>query len=158
MEAPGRVRGTSREANLILSCRRTSIMGPPVGGTFYFEILVTAPLPKTCPKMVLSHKGGSLCVKDVFAKKIFWCREKLRWGRLRSATASIQNEVSRSLISQDFLPKGDTNRRFRRTLRNKCFSGASDTTADQRAGGTFIFEEENRATFLPQRRGASGQR
>src|SRR5262249_14544840 len=30
---------------------------PPVGGTFYFEILVTAPLPKTCPKMVLSHKG-----------------------------------------------------------------------------------------------------
>src|SRR5262249_6773532 len=27
------------------------------------------PLLKTCPKMVLSHKGGSLCVKDVFAKK-----------------------------------------------------------------------------------------
>jgi len=27
------------------------------------------PLTKTCPKMVLSHKGGSLCVKDVFAKK-----------------------------------------------------------------------------------------
>src|SRR5262245_30614411 len=30
-----------------------------------------APLTKTCPKMVLSHKGGSLCVKDVFAKKFF---------------------------------------------------------------------------------------
>src|SRR5262249_54461982 len=27
------------------------------------------PLTKTCPKMVPSHKGGSLCVKDVFAKK-----------------------------------------------------------------------------------------
>src|SRR5262249_8693136 len=27
------------------------------------------PLTKTCPKMVLSDKGGSLCVKDVFAKK-----------------------------------------------------------------------------------------
>ena len=30
-----------------------------------------APLTQTCPKMVLSHKGGSLCVKDVFAKKFF---------------------------------------------------------------------------------------
>src|SRR5262249_33178688 len=28
-------------------------------------------LTKTCPKMVLPHKGGSLCVKDVFAKKFF---------------------------------------------------------------------------------------
>src|SRR5262249_3383878 len=28
-------------------------------------------LTKTCPKMVLSDKGGSLCVKDVFAKKYF---------------------------------------------------------------------------------------
>jgi len=45
----------------------------------------------------------------------------------------IQNGLSRSLISQSFLPKGDTDRRFRRTLRNKRFSGASDTTADQRA-------------------------
>src|SRR4029077_15748933 len=27
------------------------------------------PLPKTCPKMVPSHKGGSFSVKDVFAKK-----------------------------------------------------------------------------------------
>src|SRR5262247_3649007 len=44
-------------------------LDPPVGGTFHFEILVTAPLAKTCPKMVLSHKGGSLCVKDAFAKK-----------------------------------------------------------------------------------------
>jgi hypothetical protein len=49
------------------------------------------PLPKTCPKMVLPIKGGSLCVKDAFAKKIFWCRERFRWRRLRSATASIQN-------------------------------------------------------------------
>src|SRR6516165_1177418 len=44
---------------------------PRVGGTFHFEILFMAPLTKTCPKMVLSHKGGSLCVKDVFAKKFF---------------------------------------------------------------------------------------
>ena len=26
---------------------------PRVGGTFHFQILVAAPLPKTCPKMVL---------------------------------------------------------------------------------------------------------
>src|SRR6516164_5928216 len=35
MEAPGRVR--EPRANLILSCRRTSIMGPPVGGLFGFK-------------------------------------------------------------------------------------------------------------------------
>src|SRR5215468_5491011 len=44
---------------------------PRVGGTFHFENLVMPPLTKTCPKMVLSYKGGSLCVKDVFAKKFF---------------------------------------------------------------------------------------
>jgi hypothetical protein len=44
----------------------------------------------------------------------------------RPAGGSIQNGLSRSLISQSFLPKGDTNRRFRRTLRNKRFSGASN--------------------------------
>ena len=43
-------------------------LDPPVGGTFHFEILVMPPLPKTCPKMVLSHKGGSLCVKDAFGR------------------------------------------------------------------------------------------
>jgi hypothetical protein len=35
-------------------------LDPPVGGTFHFENLVIPPLTKTCPKMVLSHKGGSL--------------------------------------------------------------------------------------------------
>ena len=45
---------------------------------------------------------------------------------------TIQNGLSRSLISRSFLPKGDTNRRFRRTLRNKRFSRASDTTGHAR--------------------------
>jgi hypothetical protein len=40
-------------ANLIFVLPPDVYVGPPVGGTFYFEILVTAPLPKTCPKMVL---------------------------------------------------------------------------------------------------------
>ena len=43
-------------------------LDPPVGGTFHFENLIMPPLPKTCPKMVPSHKGGSLCVKDVLQK------------------------------------------------------------------------------------------
>src|SRR6516162_7349507 len=42
------------------------------------------PLPKTCPKMVLSHKGGSLCVKDAFAKKFFGVREDSAGGPLAS--------------------------------------------------------------------------
>ena len=37
-------------------------LDPPVGGTFHFENLIMPPLTKTCPKMVLSDKGGSLCV------------------------------------------------------------------------------------------------
>ena len=41
---------------------------------------------------------------------------------------TIQNGSSRSLISQSFLPESDTNRRSQRTLRNKRFFGASDTT------------------------------
>jgi len=56
--------------------QKKSALDPPLGGTFHFENLVMPPLTKTCPKMVLSDKGGSLCVKDAFAKKIFWCRER----------------------------------------------------------------------------------
>jgi len=96
-----------------------------------------APLTKTCPKMVLSHKGGSLCVKDVFAKKIFWCRERFRWGRLRSATASIQNDLSRSLILHDFLPESVTIAHLRAALSHKRFFPTTVTTApeDERARG-----------------------
>src|SRR5262249_21259799 len=47
------------------------------------------------------------------------------WG---PANASIQNGSCRLLISHGFLPKGDTTGCFRGTLRNKCFSRASDTT------------------------------
>jgi len=46
-----------------------------------------------------------------------------------------RSELSHSLISQGFLPKSDTNRRSRRTLRNKRFSRASDTTRTNRAQG-----------------------
>src|SRR5215831_7859253 len=42
------------------------------------------PLTKTCPKMVLSHKGGCLCVKDVFAKKFSGAGEDSAVGALAS--------------------------------------------------------------------------
>jgi hypothetical protein len=56
------------------------------------------------------------------------CYPGLAGGTLRAATASIQNESKRLLISQDFLPQSVTTKRFRRTLRNKGFSKASVTT------------------------------
>ena len=73
-------------------------------------------------------------MKDAFAKKFLVPGEiplAARSHRIVSGTVlqggqelatSIQNGLCRSLISQSFLPKGDTNRRFRRTLRNKRFS------------------------------------
>ena len=60
-------------------------LDPPVGGTFYFENLVMPPLTKTCPKMVLSHKGSSLCVKDAFAKKFSYAGEDSAGGASASA-------------------------------------------------------------------------
>src|SRR6516165_12545763 len=50
------------------------------------------PLPKTCPKMVLSHKGGSLCVKDAFAKKFFGVREDSAGGPLASVLRKHSTE------------------------------------------------------------------
>ena len=59
-------------------------------------------------------------------------------GMGRPADGSIQNGSSRSLISQNFLPESDPNRRSQRTLRNKRFFGASDPTADQRARSSWL--------------------
>src|SRR5262245_45351851 len=77
--------------------------------------------------------------------------------------SSIQNGLCRSLISQNFLPKGDKNRRFRRTLRNKRFFGASDTTADHRARSSWLRKlartiESRGAGRTRQRRHAARQR
>src|SRR6516165_7483161 len=51
-----------------------------------------APLTKTCPKMVLSHKGGSLCVKDAFAKKIFGAGRDSAGGALASVLRKHSTE------------------------------------------------------------------
>src|SRR6516162_1261988 len=68
--------GASREANLILSCRRTSIIGPPVGGTFWFQIFIQAPSPEIWSETI---SGG----EEVLAGK---------WGglyRLMALTADL---------------------------------------------------------------------
>src|SRR5262249_5760823 len=61
--------GDREHCHLVLIADPLSV-GPPVGGTFHFENLVMPPLPKTCPKMVLSHKAVALCER-CFAKKNF---------------------------------------------------------------------------------------
>src|SRR6516164_4228791 len=63
MEAPGRVR--EPRANLILSCRRTSIMNPPVGGTFWFQIFIQAPSPEIWSETISGAEGGSGAVSGV---------------------------------------------------------------------------------------------
>jgi len=58
MEAPGRVR--EPRANLILSCRRTSIMNPPVGGTFWFQIFIQASSPEIwCELFLVREVAGA---------------------------------------------------------------------------------------------------
>ena len=43
--------------------------GPPGRGDFSFRDFSHAPSDKNLSKNGSAHKGGSLCVKDVFAKK-----------------------------------------------------------------------------------------
>src|SRR5215813_909443 len=50
------------------------------------------PLTKTCPKMVLSDKGGSLCVKDVFARKFFGAGRVSAGGALASVLRKHSSE------------------------------------------------------------------
>src|SRR6516225_374702 len=46
-----------REANLILSCRRTSIWDPR-GGTFWFQIFIQAPSPEIWRKTISGGEAG----------------------------------------------------------------------------------------------------
>jgi hypothetical protein len=68
------------------------------------------------------------------ARTVVCCRLSLpRWWAGILGADLNRSEASRLLISQGFLPRSGTNRYLRRTLRNKRFSRASGTTADQRA-------------------------
>ena len=70
-----------REANLILSCRRTSIIGPPVGGTFRFQIFIQASSPEIWSETisggeeVLAGKWGGLFLGYLLGKN-FWRRDR----------------------------------------------------------------------------------
>src|SRR5215510_6566389 len=78
MEAPGRVR--EPRASLILSCRRTSIMNPPVGGTFWFQIFIQASSQEIWSQTisgseeVLAGKWGGLFWVTSFRKKFIGSR------------------------------------------------------------------------------------
>ena len=76
--------GAGPEANLILSCRRTSIMGPPVGGTFWFQIFIQAPSPEIWRKTI---SGG----EEVLAGKwggLFWATSLEKNFRRRTSSAT----------------------------------------------------------------------
>src|SRR5215831_3256223 len=79
MEAPGRVR--EPRAHLVLSCRRTSIMNPPVGGTFWFQIFIQAPSPEIWRKTIFggeevpAEKWGGLFLGYLLGKN-FWRRDR----------------------------------------------------------------------------------
>ena len=65
---------------------------------------------------------------DTVKKNLEFLQSRHCKNPFESKGITIQNGSSRSLISQSFLPESDTNRRSQRTLRNKRFFGASDTT------------------------------
>src|SRR5262249_4589033 len=71
-------------------------LDPPVGGTFHFENLIVPTLTKTCPKMVLSNKVGSLCVKDAVAKKFFGVGRDSAGGALASQVDRLASPAFRA--------------------------------------------------------------
>src|SRR5215831_19090634 len=67
------------------------------------------PLTKTCPKMVLPIKGGSLYVKDAFAKKFFGVGRDSAGGAL----ASVLRKHSQACTHKSaFCKRGSVNVRF----------------------------------------------
>ena len=83
MEAPERARSMAAraaEANLILSCRRTSMWGPPGRGTFWFQFFIQAPSPEIWSETisgseeVLAGKWGGLFLGYLLRKKFIGSR------------------------------------------------------------------------------------
>src|SRR5262245_55117680 len=48
----------AREANLIFVLPPNVYVGPPVGGTFWFQIFIQAPSPETWRKTIFGGEGG----------------------------------------------------------------------------------------------------
>src|SRR6516162_6475741 len=86
--------GAGGRANLILSCRRTSIMNPPVGGTFWFQIFIQAPSPKiwsetiSSGEEVLAQKWGGLFLGYLLGKN-FRRRDRDRLAPPRWMDAAV---------------------------------------------------------------------
>jgi len=59
--------------------------GPPGRGDFSFRDFSHAPSDKNLSKNGSAHKGGSLCVKDVFEKKFLGAGEDSAVGASASA-------------------------------------------------------------------------
>jgi len=69
-------------------------------------------------------------------------------GSERRAVGSIQNGLSRLLISQEFLPKSASTWRSRRTLRNKRFFAASASTRTNRARSSCLRAAASRSAAM----------
>ena len=50
--------GAGREANLIFVLPPNVCVGPPVGGTFWFQIFIQASSPEICRKTISGAEGG----------------------------------------------------------------------------------------------------
>src|SRR5262245_39922512 len=77
MEAPERTRSMAARAarpTSFLSCHRTSMRAPPVGGTFWFQIFIQAPSPEIWSETisggeeVLARKWGGLFLGYLLGK------------------------------------------------------------------------------------------
>jgi hypothetical protein len=90
-------------------------LDPPGRGTFHFENLIMPPLTKTCPKMVLSHKGRSLYVKDTFEKKFVGA------GR-DSAGARSHRFFGNTLVKAGHLMRPSAQRKSRAVMRTRSVS------------------------------------
>jgi hypothetical protein len=63
MEAPERARSMVARANLIFVLPPNVYVGPPVGGTFWFQIFIQAPSPEIWRKTISCGEGKLLVRK-----------------------------------------------------------------------------------------------
>ena len=100
MEAPGWVRGMRRryeprgQPHFVLP--PNLYMGPPVGGTFWFQILIQAPSPEIWRKTIFGGEGG--CWRGKWGG-LFWATslEKIIGGVIAIISRSAKEDGCSSL-------------------------------------------------------------
>src|SRR6516225_11409543 len=87
--------GAGREANLIFVLPPNVYVGPPVGGTFWFQIFIQAPSPEVWCKTIsggegrlLVRKWGGLFLGYLLGKN-FWRRDRDHFVPLRRMDAAV---------------------------------------------------------------------